>query len=63
MKQQKLLSNLKSTGVIKMANNIEAYCEVCGKETTHFAYSDGWECDECDSINSDIYANPYKEEF
>lgn len=46
-----------------MANNIEAYCEECGKETLHFAYSDGWECDECESINRNIYASPYKEEF
>lgn len=42
-----------------MENNIEAYCENCGDETLHFAVVDGWYCDEYDSENRSISANPY----
>lgn len=42
-----------------MANNIEAYCENCRKETLHFAQVDGWYCDECGLENRTISANPY----
>lgn len=42
-----------------MANTTEAYCENCECETTHFFYSDGWECDECGSTGNNIYKSPF----